>query len=366
MKASDALAASLVDLVESIATSSSLESLQQKYLQEIGRFIDCPAAGLYLLSPKTGEAESFEGFGVSDYFLSRYEELGRAKDPVLHYVLQTQSATHNRALMSLERWRSLEVYDEVFRLHRMANLLEAPVVSNGRLIGTLNFGSDDSRPFSGEDAWLATTIGRLIGVALESLLAQETLQREQEHLVASLELCDEAIVLTDLHSGRRRLNAAARRILDRLPEGADGGGYIDELMAAERRERECRVGQLEVKLLDGRSGVLRLHSVPLPENPAMVVAFLTLTGADATSLPRFVEQSLTPREREVAQLVALGLQDGEIANRLRLSPFTVKQYLKSTYRKLALRSRVDLTRLLTENRVAAQTPSFEGVWDSPR
>jgi DNA-binding CsgD family transcriptional regulator len=192
---------------------------------------------------------------------------------------------------------------------------------------------------------------------LESVRAQEDLRQEREHLIAGLELCDEAVILTDVKSGRRRLNAAARRILDLLPGGQDAS-YIDDLMAKETREGTLRVGQCEAQMSDGRCVVLRLRSTPMPENPRLVVSFLTLHGADTIHLPAFVERALAPREREVARLVALGLKDKEIADRLLISPFTVKQYLKNTYRKLSVRSRVDLTRVLTEPH---PTPPKEGI-----
>jgi RNA polymerase sigma factor (sigma-70 family) len=56
--------------------------------------------------------------------------------------------------------------------------------------------------------------------------------------------------------------------------------------------------------------------------------------------------ALTPREREVALRVVDGLSDREIAERLGLSPFTVRQYVKRIYRKVDVDSRVALTRLL--------------------
>jgi DNA-binding NarL/FixJ family response regulator len=56
--------------------------------------------------------------------------------------------------------------------------------------------------------------------------------------------------------------------------------------------------------------------------------------------------ALTPRETEVAVLVAAGLSDREIAERLYLSRFTVHQYVKRIYRALGVDSRVALTRLL--------------------
>ncbi|WP_320669781.1 helix-turn-helix transcriptional regulator [Patulibacter defluvii] len=53
---------------------------------------------------------------------------------------------------------------------------------------------------------------------------------------------------------------------------------------------------------------------------------------------------LTAREAEVAALVAGDLTDAEIGRALHVSPHTVRQHLKSVYRKLEVRSRVGLTR----------------------
>jgi len=51
---------------------------------------------------------------------------------------------------------------------------------------------------------------------------------------------------------------------------------------------------------------------------------------------------LTPREREVAALVVDGLADREIAERLVVGERTVETHLANIYRKLGVRSRVEL------------------------
>jgi len=55
----------------------------------------------------------------------------------------------------------------------------------------------------------------------------------------------------------------------------------------------------------------------------------------------FVE-SLTARERQVAEAIARGLSNKQIADEFGISAETVKRHLASIYGKLALRGRVAL------------------------
>jgi DNA-binding NarL/FixJ family response regulator len=60
---------------------------------------------------------------------------------------------------------------------------------------------------------------------------------------------------------------------------------------------------------------------------------------------------LTPREREVLQLIARGYRYKEIAARLHLSVKTVETHVSSVLRKLQLSSRHELTRWAAERRL---------------
>ncbi len=60
---------------------------------------------------------------------------------------------------------------------------------------------------------------------------------------------------------------------------------------------------------------------------------------------------LTPREREVLQLIARGYRYKEIAARLHLSTKTVEGHVSSVLRKLQLSSRHELTRWAAERRL---------------
>lgn len=58
--------------------------------------------------------------------------------------------------------------------------------------------------------------------------------------------------------------------------------------------------------------------------------------------PSLNNRKLTPRERQVVELVAQGLSSKEAAEKLGLSPVTVTQHIESARSKLGARNRVQL------------------------
>jgi DNA-binding NarL/FixJ family response regulator len=72
----------------------------------------------------------------------------------------------------------------------------------------------------------------------------------------------------------------------------------------------------------------------------LIEAFVAVPERSTVASAGFDE--LTAREREVLELVALGLSNLEIANRLWLSPLTVKTHVSRVLGKLGARDRVQL------------------------
>lgn len=66
------------------------------------------------------------------------------------------------------------------------------------------------------------------------------------------------------------------------------------------------------------------------------------------SEPR-VSASLTKREREILQLVALGKDSQQIANHLKISKFTVDTHRKNIHQKLGIKSNTGLVKYALEN-----------------
>jgi two-component system response regulator DevR len=91
---------------------------------------------------------------------------------------------------------------------------------------------------------------------------------------------------------------------------------------------------------------------------AELVAAVTQVGAGHAVFPagwlRQIRQSaqssplaqLSPRQREVLELIALGMDNDQIATRLYISRNTVKFHVRTIYRRLGVHNRVEAARVL--------------------
>ena len=118
---------------------------------------------------------------------------------------------------------------------------------------------------------------------------------------------------------------------------------LAELRAATGKREEALAMLDEVRTictsLDARPALARVEAV------------VSRLG-DAPPTPASYPAGLTAREVEVLRLVAQGLPDAEVAERLYVSVHTVKTHLRSIYGKLGVTSRTAAARFATEHGLA--------------
>lgn len=163
-------------------------------------------------------------------------------------------------------------------------------------------------------------------------------------------------------SGNGRTTAWARALQGEATTGTDRAEAFAD--AAERFTRLgrpfdaalCRVSSAEAggtvtdeSLADARA---IFDGAPAPWMSSRVDALVGSGGADADAsggASRPVDAlGLTAREREVAQVVAEGLSNREVANRLFISVRTVTSHLDHIYTKLGISSRRELAQLVSD------------------
>jgi DNA-binding CsgD family transcriptional regulator/GAF domain-containing protein len=334
----------LVRFAQSLSGSASIEQLERRFLAGFGRLFGVPMYAYDLVDPVTGRVSCVgAAANISDAFTVRYEREGRDLDPVTAEALATGRPAYNQALMSAEEWLESPVYRTAYHLHGMRHVAEAPVMIGGRLAGTLHFGTSDAdRGFVPAQLAMAAEIAALLGGTLRALETQDRLQRERDHAEAALSLTGTAVVVSDPHAGELRLNDAARRL---VADVVEADAHLHALIARPADGDTGLTRRAPVELITGETAVLHSRATPAAGQDRGRIAVLELEREHPAIAPQLLAP-LTPREREVATLVVEGLSDREIAERLMLSHHTVTQYVKRTYRKLDVDSRVTLTRAL--------------------
>jgi len=189
---------------------------------------------------------------------------------------------------------------------------------------------------------LATLLGLLDGIELLATASdgQEALTLTAEH--------DPDVVLMDLRMPRMDGIEATNRLRESHPEVrvialttyADDESVLGALRAGAR-------GYLtkDASSQDIRAAILTVAAGDAALDPAVqchVVAALAGDGAHATPVADRAPElpdDLTPREAEVLALIAEGLTNAEIAERLVVSPTTIKSHINHLFAKAGLRDR---------------------------
>lgn len=147
-------------------------------------------------------------------------------------------------------------------------------------------------------------------------------------------------------------------LLDVNMPGGSGLDVLDQLRKSKARQKVILLtaGMTDYELALARD--LRPEGIVYKtSDPALVIRCLEevragrrwidpeaqkqLDSALSAGPPRF---NFTPRERELVQLVALGLRNREIAERLHITEGTVKAYLHAIFDKAGVKSRTELAR----------------------
>jgi DNA-binding NarL/FixJ family response regulator len=182
---------------------------------------------------------------------------------------------------------------------------------------------------------LGTLLGLLEGIELVGTAA------DGEEAVALAAAHDPDVVLMDLRMPRVDGIEAIRRLAERgerpraiaLTTYADDASVLGALRAGARGYLTKDAGADEIRA--AVEAVARGEAALDPAVQHHVVAALAGDTAPARELP----DGLTPREAEVLELIAAGLSNTEIAERLVVSAATVKSHVNHLFAKAGVRDR---------------------------
>ncbi|MFF0451354.1 LuxR C-terminal-related transcriptional regulator [Streptomyces sp. NPDC004609] len=324
-------------LVAELVTSPSVEQLLDRFLDEAPSRLGSFAAGVYLHDHTTGRPIASEVRGLGNYYVRSYERFGRDQDPIVQNALRDRKVYDSDSLMPREEWLKLPVVHEVFAPHAMARVLCAPLVVGDEVTGTLNLARRDEQPqFTEADRDAARVAAAVLGIAVSAIRDSASVERERTSLTEALDRCGTPVVLTDLALARRRLNAPALALLDRL---GDARPEFERLLDC---DDGVAVGSWSPGDGPGAGLHLTVTSQRLPSQPDVIVSVIAERGGSSHTVSPAQLALLTPREVEIATRALAGHRDSEIAADLVISPHTVKHHFKSIYTKLGVHTRAEL------------------------
>lgn len=107
-------------------------------MDTVGDYFEVPRWGIYLLD-RQNRLASVDVHGVSDRFVGLYEKLGREVDPLMQYVQQYHTPTHEQLVCGRTGWKQSLLYQNCCVQENHEHIMTAPIVGNGHLIGTIHF-----------------------------------------------------------------------------------------------------------------------------------------------------------------------------------------------------------------------------------
>lgn len=108
--------------------------------------------------------------------------------------------------------------------------------------------------------------------------------------------------------------------------------------------------------LDSRNHILLEHEPAWQEFLSQIRKFLVASDAAPALAPHQALGALSARERALLDLIAQGLDNGQIAERLAISPNTVRNHITSIFSKLAVQTRAQAI-VLARNAGLGQLPN---------
>jgi DNA-binding NarL/FixJ family response regulator len=184
---------------------------------------------------------------------------------------------------------------------------------------------------------LGTLLGLLEGIELVGTAA------DGEEAIALVAAHDPDVVLMDLRMPRCDGTEAIRRLTERGPRPrtialttfADDASVIGALRAGARGYLTKDAGAEEIRA--AVEAVMRGEAALDPAIQHHVIA--ALGRPEPASAHPELPDGLTPREAEVLALIAGGLTNSEIADRLVVSAATVKSHVNHIFAKICARDR---------------------------
>jgi DNA-binding CsgD family transcriptional regulator len=217
--------------------------------------------------------------------------------------------------------------------------LRAAFVTRGRAWGAVHMArSGDGPDFSANDARVLARVTTIIADGIRASLRHEAGRRAASD--------GPGLVMLGPSDEVELITPPARPLLAALRSATLGETHDTPpapLLALAAFARTGDRAPTEPVNVPSALGWISLHaSLPEGAKHGRVAIVLDMAAGPRVAALRLEAHGVTPREREIAALLAHGRSNGDIATALVLSPYTVQDHIKSLFEKTGVSSRREL------------------------
>jgi DNA-binding CsgD family transcriptional regulator len=311
--------------------------------QRLRRVIDCDATCWHTLDPQTrlmtsdapaelvesgvftpaAAAHAGEAILASEYFVedvNTFASLAARRVPVGILSRATKGRPEHSAR-----------YRDLLAPAGIPYELRAAFAVRGRTWGAVHVARRDDRgDFSERDAAALAAVAGVIADGIRTSLRFDAARRAADTGAPGLVVLNEANEV-------ELVTAPAEELLEtlRVP--------LVALASFARSRRGGAAREPDAVAVPTAAGWVTLHaSLPEGEEGGRVAVVLERASSERVTALRLEAHGVTAREAEIAMLIAQGLTNPEIAERLVLSPYTVQDHIKSLFEKTGVASRQEL------------------------
>ena len=247
-----------------------------------------------------------------------------------------------------------QLWDECFRPHGVGDCFFLACRDPFGTWGWVNASRERSdRPFDDQDVRLLDELSASVGVAMRRLMTADP--------GAHADSLPPGVIICDHHLRETSWTPAAHRWLAQLGDGPHWHrhgllppvvyGVAGRLLAAAEEASDV-AARARLRTAAGTWAVLDGSRL---EGEAGGKVAITIRAATAHEVLEILCRAyeLTPRERELVALVVGGLRTQQLAERLFITPYTVKDHLKAVFEKVGVRSRGELVGRMTGHATGA-------------
>jgi DNA-binding CsgD family transcriptional regulator len=330
-----------------------------------------------------GESRSRKTYGSGlhedNYFCPLYKGSFYQHSPLLQAALSSPKIVlkigetisfrdWERSLFYNEFIRSQHLYWELFLALRWKNNLE----------GVITLWRPKSRPdYEDREVLKAEMLSSHFGVAIHNIRLISQIGRRESHSLSADEVNSKGILCLDHKFNPSFFNAKAegicQQLASRTPPDASNPGKgefqvptcvvkeCSDLLELLKVEEPADLLSKERTIFSGSGRKFRIECSLIWEanqgsTPNFMVTLSDLSDESRLENTLQARFQLSRRELEVAHYLTRGMSNDEIGERLYISRQTVHTHIKNIYRKLGVKSRVELYRIVTQE-------SYPGIFN---